>query len=148
MEVRAIHFLSLQADDASNKQRWVGFIQDLNEHSDYNGTTPTPGIQGPPSPPQKPRHLQPPSPNSALRRMSSPVNTLSTTASKSSGFLSRIRKTLTRKQTEQDDYSSYTTFQQPLHNCPVSPDNKVCNCVCVYVLWCVYVFYGVCVYGV
>ena len=134
----------LQADDAPNKQRWVGFIQDLNEYGDNDATTPTPGgskyPRGPPSPPQKSRYLLPPSPT--LRRMSSPVTQTLPSSSKSTGgsLFNRIRKTLTR-QRESLDYSSFTTFQQPLHNCPVSPENKVsvcvCMCVCASVCVCV-----------
>lgn len=42
------------------------------------------------------------------------------------GILGKLKRTLTRqREADNLDYSSFTTFGQPLQNCPVSPDNKV-----------------------
>lgn len=135
----------VQADDAPNRHRWVDFIQQLNGHHDNGHQDPNiPGDStsppykpfrhvGPPSPPHK-HSLGPPSP-STLRRMSSPNPPSSQHLPKSTGtsLLGRIKRTLTRQRdSEEPDYSSFTTFNQPLQDCPVSPENKVCSYMYIY----------------
>ena len=42
-----------------------------------------------------------------------------------SGLLDKLKRTLTRRENDEPDFSSFVTFRQPLEDCPVSPENKV-----------------------
>ena len=66
----------------------------------------------------------------SLRRMSSPqpIKTAGGGAGSNTGILGRLKQTWQRRQQDSNgtDFSSFTAFGQPLKDCPVSPDNKVC----------------------
>ena len=40
-------------------------------------------------------------------------------------LLDKLKRTLTRRENDEPDFSSYVTFGQPLEDCPVSHENKV-----------------------
>ena len=95
---------SLQAEDAPSRQRWMEFVQQLNQkhskHKKQIQLSPQPG-----------------------RRFSSPLP-----IKPGGGFLGRLKKTLKKHQRDDGmDFSSFTAFGQALEDCPVSPDNKVCG---------------------
>lgn len=104
--------LNVQADDAPSRQRWMEFIQQLNAKQKL-----------------VPGYLD------SLRRMSSPQPMLSGSGKSGGGstggggtsLFGRIKRTLTRQRdSDGPDSSSFVAFGQPLKDCPVSPDNKVC----------------------
>ena len=126
--IASLYDFILQADDAPSRQRWMEFIQQLNQkHSKHK------------------KLLSP----QAGRRMTSPSPQPYKPGT--GGLLGRIKKTLKAKhQRGEAEDSSFIVFGQPLKDCPVSPDNKVginwsnfryrtgyllnvCVCVCVCV---------------
>ena len=103
----------LQADDASNRQRWMEFIQKLNIKHQATWQGKMAQLS-----PQSVRRLSSPQPVSSLK---------SGGGGPGGGLFGRIKRTLIRHQRDagEADYSSFIAFGQPLKDCPVSPDNKV-----------------------